>query len=191
MKKTIKKSKVFVILLVGIFFSCSNGEESVLNEQHFRKISTIDKIANDLNADIKIDENVNEDNAIIIKTEEEYREFILNVRRQLLENDNLILEPVNENGNQTNGCADGVYGASANVSVFTTLRFDVAVSNGCISGINGYFTGFTFGVSYTQGGTSFGCNSGTVCGSINYNLFFEGLGTVFSERVCYRISLNC
>ena len=89
------------------------------------------------------------------------------------------------------GCANGVYSGSGMTSGFATLNFDVSVSGGCISGISGGFTGWTLGVSYTQGGTSFGCNSGTVCGSVNYNLFFEGVGTLYSERVCYSISLNC
>lgn len=49
----------------------------------------------------------------------------------------------------------------------------------------------TLGISYSQGGTHIGCTSASVCGNINYNLFVEGVGTVYSRRVCYNIYLNC
>ncbi len=67
----------------------------------------------------------------------------------------------------------------------------VSITDGCITGIDGSFSGFTLGLSYEQGATTFGCKSGTVCGNININIFFEGIGTIYSYKQCYSVSINC
>lgn len=178
---------VFATMVLGAFVltGCSN-EDTVISDTSNKRgmaVSIIDRIAEDLNADIRIDSSVNESNSIVIRSEEEYRNFIHNHRKDFEIIDDQIVQP--------SGCADGIYSGSACLSCFTSLSFDVTVTDGCISGISAGLTGFTFGVGYTQGATHFGCNSGRVCGYINYNLFFEGIGTVFTERVCYNISLRC
>src|SRR5699024_8208544 len=144
----------------------------------------IHKIAEDLDANIVITDKVNEKNSVTMHSAREYREFVSRVKEKISNNPRLT--PLNpdkgsEPSQETEGCADGIYSGSGLSSGFATLNFDVTVSGGCISGISGYFTGFTLGVSYSQGGTSFGCSSGMVCGTVNYNIFFEGIGTVYSE----------
>ena len=173
-------------------FACSDEEYSLQENINQQKIATINKIAQDFDADITIDKSINESNSIVINSEEEYRNFVAKIKKQISDNKGLNFgTSIEDSQMRKAGCADGVYSVSGMTSGFATLNFDVSVSGGCISGISGGFTGWTLGASYTQGGTSFGCSSGTVCGTVNYNLFFEGIGTLYSERVCYSISLNC
>lgn len=153
--------------------------------------AVVKKLSEDYNTDVVIDANLEKAQCIEIRTEAEYRRFIENVQRDIDAAGGNLLDPRVPNQYATFACADGVYSGSGLTSGYATLTFDIAVTNGCISGISGAFTGWTLGVSYTQGGTSFGCNSGTVCGTVNYNIFYEGIGTIYSQRVCYRIRLNC
>ena len=175
-----------------VLSSCSEDGITNSKDENQLKIATLHKIAQDLDAEITIDKNINESNAILINSEEEYRTFITNVKNKL-KNENALNFGILNDGSQMRkaGCENGVYSGSGMSSGLATLNFDVSVSGGCISGISGGFNGVSIGVSYTQGGTSYGCNSGTVCGSVNYNIFFEGIGTIYSERVCYKISLSC
>lgn len=189
-----KHFKFLPFLFLGfclVLNSCSREENLGAMDNQFEvnqksNNSTLDIISNvsdDLNVSLTVDENISEENAIYIETEEELRKFISDQR-------NLI----GASGNpqyQTEGCADGIYTGSAMTSGFATLNFDVSITDGCISGITGGFSGWTLGVGYSQGETQFGCGSGTVCGSIEYSLFFQGVGTLYSESVCYSISMNC
>lgn len=193
MKNTSLKSLLLLFICTTFLTSCSEDE---LDDNVTAKKTTetnvlkLEEIGKELDAKLIISEEVTPENAIIIESEEELRKFIIEIKEQAENTKNIIAKP-NIDGFVQKSCADGVYRASGLTSGFATLGFDVSVSDGCISGISGSFTGWTLGASYSQGGTSFGCNSGTVCGNVNYNIFFEGIGTVYSERVCYSISLNC
>lgn len=203
--KIITKLKFVAMWLITILIfslnSCS--DESDVGENPVKvKILRIEKIAKDLNVNLRHDTKVNESNSIVFKSEQDLIAFIKKTQKNSTENSELearekntivtALKAKEKNTIVTMGkCADGIYDASAMTAGVTTLIFDVSVTNGCISGISGGFTGWTLGVSYTQGGTTFGCSSGSVCGTVNYNLFLEGIGTVYSQRVCYHITLNC
>jgi len=177
--------------------SSSDNKKNSSNDNTVRKIN---EIAEELDADIKIDSGVNKDKAIVMESEEEFRNFIKEIKKQTEDEFRFVIgDPDVENPDlgivdpdyEINSCSDGVYSGTALSTGFAELSFDVSVSGGCITGINGSFSGWTLGVSYSQGATQFGCNSGTVCGNVNYNVFLEGVGTVYSERMCFSVSLNC
>lgn len=175
-------------MLCLIFNSCSTdyteeNQNLIAKGSSNDTIGITDSIKKDLDADIRIDENVNEENAIIIESEEEYRAFVQNARKNLLPESPIPQIEIS--------CADGVCVGSVDYGGFGSLNFDVSISDGCIDGISGGLTGFHFGLSYSQGGTTFGCNLGTVCGYLHYNLFFEGIGSVYSQRMFHSISINC
>ena len=178
------------IISISTFTSCEKDklqENNLENQQIDASVekssaeSTIRNVAADLNADLKIDPEVTESNAYVIESEQELRDFIIDKQRQIRNNP----------GYESQSCADGVYTGTGLSSGFADLNFGVSVTDGCISGISGGFSGWTLGVSYSQGATQFGCTSGTVCGEVNYNLIFENVGTVYSETICYSVSLNC
>ena len=83
-----------------------------------------------------------------------------------------------------------IYYGSAMSTGFATLGFTIVTgSNGCISAVSGDWSGMTLGLGYSQGATNIGCNSATVCGTVSASLFFEGVGTVYSQNVCYTITI--
>jgi|SRR5690606_2716662 len=192
-----KQFRLFPFLtLIGAisFYSCTQ-DEPLVNESNVNSIETITVAKSSDNWQDYVTESseATPDNSIVFSTQEEYDEFVSNLHQSINETEDseIWLDYVGEAGYSARGCADGVYYGSGMTSGFATLGFDVTVSGGCITGVNGAFTGLTLGVSYEQGGSSGGCKSTTVCGNVNYNMFLEGIGTVYSRRVCYKISLGC
>ena len=175
-----------MLILLLTFTSC-NREESIEKEQ----TSSIERISKEMNADIKIDKSVTKDNAIIFNTEEELRQFITKVQDAEKNQKEIVIKMSNGNIANNKGCADGVYQGSTGYGGLGSITFDVTVTNGCISGISGGLSGWTLGMGYSQGGTSFGCTSGTVCGRMHYSLFYGEVGSIYSSNVCHNISISC
>jgi hypothetical protein len=182
------KRQIGIFTVVSLFFSACSIEDVRIEEKAEVKI---ENLANRLNAEIEIDKSVTKDNAIIIRSEKEFVAFIDSVKNQHYFNDNIDIMLADANNLRVQGCVDGIYSGTAIDTPLFNLVFDVSVSNGCISDINGGLTGVTFMIGYTQGATQFGCSSGTVCGTLDYNIFWEGIGTVYRHRVCYKITLIC
>lgn len=129
----------------------------------------------------KVDPALKKENCLVFNTQAEAENFVLDLKKQMELNSNVQFR-----------CAQGIYNFTAWNSIYTSLEFDVSVgSNGCIRSVNGFITGVAFPYSWTQGASSFGCTSGTVCGTTNINIFVENIGTVYSIRQCFRISLSC
>ena len=183
--KKFKLQKFTCVLLLLIFNSCSEDDLQISNQQK------VEAISKDLDANIQINSNVTKENSIVFESEKDYRDFIIEMQKQEVDNKEIILEQINDNQQTAKAECSGVFRGSGGTSGFATLTYNVSVLNGCITGIDGGFTGITLGVSYTNGGSSFGCKSGTICGTKNYNLVFEGIGTVYSQRVCHTIRINC
>lgn len=189
MKKHFKLLPLLLMSFCLTFNSCSDDEqvlETNSEEQNFLEksssaIETIESIEEDFGIELIVDETIDPENTIHFETEEEMRSFIEEQLNQIQ----------NPSPVQTEGCANGIYTGQAASSGLASLNFDVSVSDGCISGISGYWSGFTFGLGYTQGESNMNCSSATVCGTVDYLLFFQGIGTVWKESVCYSISLNC
>jgi hypothetical protein len=145
-------------------------------------IKIVETIAKDLGANIKYDSKITKDNAIVFETEQEARDFIKKMQIAALDDDILSEETGSE--------LTKVYYGSAMTTGFATLGFTVVTgSNGCISSVSGGWSGMTLGLGYSQGATHLGCHSATVCGTVSASLFFEGVGTVYSQNVCYNITI--
>jgi hypothetical protein len=86
-------------------------------------------------------------------------------------------------------CADGLYKGSIGAG-WGTLYFDVAVSHGAIS-VTSRYGGFHLGTSWTQGGYGVKGNVITCTGTFNYDIFFEGIGTIYRHAVSFTITLPC
>ena len=182
------KRQIVILTIVALLFNACNLEEVNIEQTAETKI---ENLAKKLNADIQIDESVKKDNAIIIGSEEEFIAFIDSVRNQIDFNNSIDILSTESKNLKVAGCVDGIYSGTAISAPLFDLVFDVSVSNGCITGISGGLTGVTFMFGYTQGATQFGCRSGIVCGTLDYNIFWEGIGTVYRDKRCYRITLNC
>ena len=146
------------------------------------KAKIVETIANDLDADIKYDSGVTKKNAIVFETEQEARDFIKKMQIETLNND-ILSGGINQE-------LAKVYYGSAMSTGFATLGFTVVTgSNGCISSVSGGWSGMNIGLGYSQGATNISCNSATVCGTVSASLFFEGVGTVYSQNACYTITI--
>lgn len=196
-----KSKSKFILGIITIFIlsltSCS--EETISDNERIVKktdelnlgsrysedesLKIVETIANDLGANIKYDSKVTKENAIVFKTEQEARDFIKKMQIATL-NDDISFQ-------SSNSELARVYYASAMTTGFATLGFNIVTgSNGCISSISGDWSGMTLGLGYTQGATNLGCHSATVCGTVSASLFFEGIGTVYSQNVCYTITIR-
>lgn len=89
------------------------------------------------------------------------------------------------------GCADGIYSGAFGGFGGATLQFDLVIKDGSISSVTGYLTGFALGYSFTQGVVSIDAGGATVTGTKNYVLFYEGIATIWSIPVRYRLNLPC
>jgi len=182
------KSRIISSLLAIFILSLTSCSEET-NELNLSsrysehdKAKIVETIANDLGADIKYDREVTKKNAIVFETEQEARDFIKKMQKLAL-NNNILYGGINQE-------LAKVYYGSAMSTGFATLGFTVVTgSNGCISSVSGDWSGMTLGLGYSQGATNIGCHSATVCGTVSANLFFEGAGTVYSQNVCYTITI--
>lgn len=80
-------------------------------------------------------------------------------------------------------------------SWFSTINFGANISNGNITSLNSWLSGFTFGYSWNQGFFTSNRYSDTIetwiYGTRNYVIFIEGIGTFYSEPVSYRVLIGC
>lgn len=177
MKSTIKF--LFVIFLSLTFSGCNNdrSQETTIEKTADAKISSRKMPS----IEMRIDSKVTKDNSIVFNTREEAEHFVENIRNELALNNSFTFR-----------CKPGIYTGTAWTTGFTSLNFEVSVGeNGCIAGITGYISGITIPYSWSTGETSFGCTSGTACGTLNINIFYQNIGTIYSIHQCYNISLSC
>ncbi len=174
--------KILFLLAFSFTFSSCNEDDFIETHEQKATIENLNKIASNLNVEMKVDSKVTKENSIVFESEDELVEFIRNLEGELENNNDVMI---------TESCADGVYHGTGWTTGFTSLIFDVSISEGCISGINGNISGVGFPYSWSQGGSSFGCSSGYSCGTLSVNIFFGGIGTVYSFQQCFTISVSC
>lgn len=193
----IKKNTILSLfaasLMVTGFVSCDNESDAVYNENNGQLVNPalqksgsfadIYNVAKGLGDTVVEDSTVDETNGIVFNSVQDYKDFVLEQKLALQAAMEDIIEIYG-------GCADGIYTGSIGAGM-GTLYFDVVVSGGKITSVTGSLGGFTLGISYTQGAVSISGNSATVKGFVNYNVFFEGIGTVYSQPVTFLVSLNC
>lgn len=193
MKKSLKLFPFLSLVAAISLYSCSQDEQIVNEKQNNSELVNSVKNVDDWKQYVTPSASATKDNSIVFDTQEEYEKFLSQLHATIdkAQDTELILDYKGK-GVASKGCADGVYYGSGMTNGAATLGFDVSVKGGCITGVSGYFSGLTLGaMSYSQGGTSIGCKSASVCGNVNYNFFVEGIGTVYSQRICYKISLGC
>lgn len=95
-------------------------------------------------------------------------------------------------------CANSDGGFYGNTSFgFGTLNFGFQTHIGSLGVVTPFTSGYTFGTSFTFGGTSDFSRSGNgdmsfiITGTANYNVFYEDIGTIYSQIVRYRVRIKC
>ncbi len=176
------------LFLTSTIYSCSQVE---LQEESDTKqtIATINKIAQELDADIKIDSTISVSNAIIINSEEEYRDFIKKAKKKIQKEDEFNLKSL-YNKSSNNFCNSTMEMTGAETG-YASLKFYLRISGCMVTVEGGGFEGWTLGISYTLKYAITHCGYGEAHGLYNYNLFYEGLGTVFSEPVTHYLAPEC
>jgi hypothetical protein len=80
-------------------------------------------------------------------------------------------------------------------SMFSSIHFGANISNGNVTSLNSWLSGFTFGYSWNQGFFSSNRYSDTIetwiHGTRNYVVFWEGIGIAYQEPVAYRVLIGC
>ena len=183
---------IFGALLTLTLFACSEKDSIYSDDENQLQIAKINEIAQDLEVEITVDNSINESNSIVINSEEEYRNFISKVKSSSNNATKISLKNTGPQINTFNlDCQDGVYDKRVLTSGFADLILGIVVMDGCIQEVDAGFYGWTLGVSFDKTESHIDCKEAVVCGKINYNLFFQGVGTIYTERVCYTITLNC
>lgn len=193
------KSISYIILLSLIIISCSTENENTnitsqeslsnyLESIGFEKISSFDN-KNELEKNIK---------PITFKSTSEAIAFFENFETPI-GNINVNSEQINNKSNYSKNYADCTkritltnsygLGTDFNVSYSATIGSNGEVSS--VGNVNSSMTGNTLGISYDEEYSSATINNdGSVStftqGIINYNLFTEGIGTVWRSRVNIR-----
>ncbi|CAL2103673.1 conserved protein of unknown function [Tenacibaculum sp. 190130A14a] len=104
-----------------------------------------------------------------------------------------------EDGSGTNEDYSGYYRTSFYIGgfipVYMNINFNTKNCEG--SNLNSYISGGTMGVTYMHSGGNLYSNkklgyiSYYVEGVLNYNIFIEGIGTIYSENVSYGGKASC
>ncbi|QDO92494.1 hypothetical protein FNB79_00315 [Formosa sediminum] len=101
---------IFGALLTLTLFACSEKDSIYSDDENQLQIVKINEISQDLEVEIKVDNSINESNAIVINSEEEYRDFISKIKN-LTNNDTKISFKIQNS--QTSpiyiDCMDGAY----------------------------------------------------------------------------------
>ena len=93
------------------------------------------------------------------------------------------------------GGGAGYYHDIRQISAFVYMNIGFNVSNCNGSNLNSWMTGFTLGISYNHTGGNLWKSGNqiyyTARGIMNYNIVFEGIGTIFSENKTYSGYYTC
>jgi len=187
-----------LFVTMSTFIAC-NSDEGLSNDIEANKISKSEakliELGDDLSVDLRIDKTITKEEAIVFENIEDLRDFIIKTKEGVK---NSIIELENTQFEMTfKGCdqVSGVYSGTALTSGFADLNLTVSVENGVVTGTSGAFSGWTLGVGYTQGSHAQGPKGGSITlvtsGTINYSLFWNGVGTFYSEQVSYTITIPC
>ena len=186
---------IYLLITFSLIFSCSKENESIKTEI----IHELNRFAKESSFDIEINSTVPEDEAIILNDIDELKSFINEKNREL---DNLKKSSSKKRilsafANKI-PCPDnhGIYTSSVNIGPITQINFTATFNHGTVTNFSTSMSGFTLGTSYTQNAFSVtsqnleGTNMSTT-GFINYNLFVEGVGTVYRQRTKWKVSSPC
>lgn len=189
-----KQHFYFVItLFLFSLVSCSDSDSLKTNWE----ITTekVELIASKYDIELEIDDSITKDNSLNFDTWEDFEDFIIEVESLGLDNNSLIaykfIDDSNETLYETKGCGDGLYGGSHSM-LGGMIKFNITaiVEDGCITSVSGGVSGVTLGWTYTQGESSTSCNGGTICGYTNFNVFVEGVGTVYRQYGCVDFEIS-
>ena len=183
---------LFTFLLV---LSCSKENESIKIET----INELNKFAKESSFDIEINSMISKEEAIILNNIDELKSFI-NEKNSELDNLKKSLSKkrtLSTIANKT-PCPDnhGIYTGSVNIGPLTQVNFTATFNHGTVTDFSTSMSGFTLGTSYSQNAFSVtsqnldGTNMSTT-GFINYNLFVEGVGTVYRQKTKWKVSSPC
>ena len=192
-----KLKQVFYIFITLVFVSSCNNNES--ESIKMETISELNKFANESALDIEIDFTISKDEAIILNNIDEFKSFVsqknteLDDLKQSLSKKRMFSRMANKAP-----CPDnhGIYTGSVNIGPITQINFTATFNHGTVTDFSTSMSGFTLGTSYTQDAFSMtnqnleGTSMSTT-GFINYNLFVEGVGTVYKQKTKWKVSSPC
>ncbi len=183
-----------LLFMLTLVFSCSKETETIRTNT----VNELNQFAKESSFDLKINDLVSRDQAIILNSIDDLKLFI-NKKNKALDDLKKDLSKIKRftTANKT-PCPEnhGVYSGSVNVGPFTQVDFTATFNQGTVTNFSTSMSGFTLGTSYTQNAFSVtsqnldGTNMST-SGFINYNLFVEGVGTVFRQKTKWKVSSPC
>ena len=201
LKKWFNKPKVWILCLVSLglmFSSCETQDDSVVESfGSIRNKETLDKyVLEKLGSNFTIknessNDRISTNNSdLVFKTKEELDLFLEGVKTYTTESTELRLP---DETSKTGWVVESNYICG---SICTYINVGFNISQSCQgSGLTSWMSGFTFGVSYDHVGGMLYNRGNSVCyksaGVINYNIFFEGIGTIFSQYIEFDGCISC
>lgn len=183
--------KSCLLILLIFVFSCSIDQ----NDGFHQTLSQIEQIQKELNIDLKVDYSIRENEAIVFNSKEEFVTFLNSIKNR--ERVAELKESKLKTYLKTEPCdkLNGVFQGRALTSGFADLNITVSITSGSVEDVHTGFSGWTLGVGYEQSGYSSQPRTDSfsviTTGTINYSLFWNGVGTYYSENVRYQAIVPC
>ena len=203
--KFIKKkssNKILILFLITtLISSCQNSDDSNYYDSSKIKITNkreLDKYILTKNKNFFIPKNINNElnykiiqsNSINFETFEEFDMFLNEISSKgLTDFKKDLCEDQNgeSNENCTGGDKDNYYRVQTMIGVFTYFNIGFNINNCTGSNLTSWISGNTIGISYNHQGSSVNTINNHIqysaYGVLNYNIFVEGIGTIFSENI--------
>ena len=201
LSKWFNKPKVLILYLVAsasTFSSCETQDYSLLESNDtISNKETLDKyVLEKLGSNFTIKEESPNDSIstnnsdLVFKTKEELDAFLEGIKTYTIESTELRLP---DETSKTGWVVESNYICG---SICTYVNVGFNISQSCQgTGLTSWMSGFTLGVSYDHVGGMLYNRSNSVCyksaGVINYNIFFEGIGTIFSQYIEFEGCISC
>ena len=199
------KLKIIILFLTIISFSCSD-EELILKEEKLTKEKLIEHLKKRNNNYTFQDESTfllsksknKLPEPIYFDNIEEMDDFLNKTESLINETAGLTLLTYKSDDDPNGGDNEGYFTKSAYIGgfgVYMNVGFNFSGCSG--SNLNSWISGFTLGVTWHHTGGNLSTSAQndrinfTVSGYMNYNIFVEGIGTVFTQNSTFSDHKPC
>lgn len=189
------KTIVTALFIITFIFSCEKDE--IINNN--QAIEEIKRLETDLGIKLEINQGLNAENSIVFETLDDLKEFIN--KTQIRSKEDKV--PFNLSSAKSlkllaskSPCntLTGFYLPATDFGL-ANLNFSIRIVDGQVDEFNPYLSGWVLGAGYTDAGHFQASTDSDIWiiahGTEDYSLFWNGVGTLFSDNVIYAIKIPC
>ncbi len=206
MKKIIT---ITFICLMAVLTSCNQVDEFYKSEY------LVSELARKHNVYLKVDNSIDIQNALSVRSIDEFEQLIEDIKNLDLKNPYLVVEKELNHSNQKGPPCSSLSGIrtirqplmynnssgvglahAAEMYIQPTIVHNIHFDSGHVIETNSELLGITIGLSYNSGITHIRyAENGNVLiefsGYLNWNIVFEGIGTVYREKINTTFEFEC